>query len=190
MDKWLSRVESSQWLSYVKETLNCACLVSQCIDQETAAVLLHGGEGLDSTLAVSALAQVILSPDSRTVHGYCRNWFSTNPDTYLLLNLNSDLRHWLSGNGFKQVIRSSNVTTVRPWVTLSHEERKTRQHFCCSSTAPGKSCNNSRAVLNLMRDSFFNWPAILIGLNLVLKIYSGKTCLPLTSSWYRIFSGE
>ncbi len=70
MDKWLSRLESSQWLSYVKETLNCACLVSQCIDQETAAVLLHGGEGLDSTLAVSALAQVILSPDSRTVHGY------------------------------------------------------------------------------------------------------------------------
>ena len=93
MDKWLSRVESSQWLSYVKETLNCACLVSQCIDQETAAVLLHGGEGLDSTLAVSALAQVILSPDSRTVHGYCRNWFSTNPDTYLLFNLNSDLKH-------------------------------------------------------------------------------------------------
>ena len=69
MDKWLSRLESSQWLSYVKETLNCACLVSQCIDQEAAAVLLHGGEGLDSTLAVSALAQVILSPDSRTVHG-------------------------------------------------------------------------------------------------------------------------
>ncbi|XP_046643295.1 myotubularin-related protein 9-like [Daphnia pulicaria] len=70
MDKWLSRLESSQWLSYVKETMNCACLVSQCIDQETAAVLLHGGEGLDSTLAVSALAQVILSPDSRTVHGF------------------------------------------------------------------------------------------------------------------------
>lgn len=70
MDKWLSRLESSQWLSYVKETLNCACLVSQCIDQEAAAVLLHGGEGLDSTLAVAALAQVILSPDSRTVHGF------------------------------------------------------------------------------------------------------------------------
>ena len=69
MDKWLSRLESSQWLSHVKETLNCACLVAQCIDQESAAVLLHGGEGLDSTLAVSALAQVILSPDSRTVHG-------------------------------------------------------------------------------------------------------------------------
>lgn len=70
MDKWLSRLESCQWLSHIKETLNCACLVAQCVDQENAAVLLHGADGLDSTLAVTSLAQVILSPDSRTVHGF------------------------------------------------------------------------------------------------------------------------
>lgn len=34
IDKWLSKLESSNWLSHIKDVLNCACLVAQCIDQE------------------------------------------------------------------------------------------------------------------------------------------------------------
>lgn len=34
MDKFLARLESSGWLSHVKDVLMCACLVAQCIDQE------------------------------------------------------------------------------------------------------------------------------------------------------------
>ena len=70
MDKWLSRVESSGWLNQVKEVLTCACLVAQCISEEGASVLVHGSEGLDSTLQVSSLAQIILDPDTRTVVGF------------------------------------------------------------------------------------------------------------------------
>ncbi|KAF4531437.1 hypothetical protein B566_EDAN004207 [Ephemera danica] len=66
---WLSKLDSSNWLGHVKDSLNCACLVAQCLDQEGASVLVHGSEGLDSTLLVCSLAQIILNPDCRTVRG-------------------------------------------------------------------------------------------------------------------------
>ncbi|XP_047493625.1 myotubularin-related protein 9-like [Penaeus chinensis] len=68
-DKWLSRLESSSWMNNIKETLNCACLVAQCLDQEGASVLVHDTDGMDSTLQVTSLAQIILNPDCRTVRG-------------------------------------------------------------------------------------------------------------------------
>ncbi|KFM70519.1 Myotubularin-related protein 9, partial [Stegodyphus mimosarum] len=69
-DKWLSRLESSGWLTNVKDVLTCACLVAQCLDQEGSSVLVHGAEGTDATLTVCALTQIILNPDCRTVHGF------------------------------------------------------------------------------------------------------------------------
>ncbi|XP_074600044.1 myotubularin-related protein 9-like isoform X2 [Brevipalpus obovatus] len=69
-DKFLSKLESCSWLSHVKDVLMCACLVAQCIDQEEASVLVHGAEGMDSTLQVCSLARVILDPDCRTVQGF------------------------------------------------------------------------------------------------------------------------
>lgn len=33
MDKWLSRLDASNWMSHVKDTLDCACLVAQCLDK-------------------------------------------------------------------------------------------------------------------------------------------------------------
>ena len=69
MDKWLSRLESSNWMLHIRDTLNCACLVAQCLDQEGASVLVRGLEGLDATSLVTSLTQVILNPDCRTVRG-------------------------------------------------------------------------------------------------------------------------
>ncbi|KAI1286005.1 Myotubularin-related protein 9 [Halotydeus destructor] len=69
-DKWLSRIESCGWLSHIKDVLMCACVVAQCINEEGASVLVHGAEGMDSTLQVCSLAQIILDPDCRTVHGF------------------------------------------------------------------------------------------------------------------------
>lgn len=89
MDKWLSKLDSSSWLSHIKDVLSSACLVAQCLDQEgekniltsftttniltlsaEVSVLVHGAEGTDSTLQISSLSQVILNPDCRTVHGF------------------------------------------------------------------------------------------------------------------------
>ena len=34
MDKWLSKLEASGWLTHVKDSLTCACVAAQCIDKE------------------------------------------------------------------------------------------------------------------------------------------------------------
>ncbi|NXD73295.1 MTMR9 protein, partial [Eolophus roseicapillus] len=70
MDRWLSRLESCRWLSHVKAALSTACLAAQCMDREEASVLVHGVEGTDTTLLVTALAQVILDPSCRTLTGF------------------------------------------------------------------------------------------------------------------------
>ncbi|XP_043271665.1 myotubularin-related protein 9 [Venturia canescens] len=67
--QWLSRLDNSGWLNAVQSALNAACVAAQCLHQESAAVLVHGGTGRDSTLVVTSLAQTILNPDCRTVRG-------------------------------------------------------------------------------------------------------------------------
>ncbi|XP_071433065.1 myotubularin-related protein 9-like isoform X2 [Pithys albifrons albifrons] len=70
MDRWLGRLESSRWLSHVKAALSTACLAAQCLDREQGSVLVHGAEGTDTTLLVTALAQLILDPSCRTLEGF------------------------------------------------------------------------------------------------------------------------
>ncbi|XP_032877261.1 myotubularin-related protein 9 [Amblyraja radiata] len=70
MDRWLSKLEASSWLSHIKEILTTACLAAQCVDREGASVLVHGSEGIDSTLQVTSLARIILDPQSRTINGF------------------------------------------------------------------------------------------------------------------------
>nr|XP_002129995.1 myotubularin-related protein 9 isoform X2 [Ciona intestinalis] len=69
-EKWQSKLESCNWLSLVKETLSAACLVAQCVDKEGASVLVHGSHGVDCTLQVTALTQVLLDPLCRTMRGF------------------------------------------------------------------------------------------------------------------------
>ncbi|KAL7987196.1 hypothetical protein Chor_006115 [Crotalus horridus] len=66
MDRWLSKLEASNWLTHIKEILTTACLAAQ----EGASVLIHGTEGTDSTLQVTSLAQIILDPRCRTIRGF------------------------------------------------------------------------------------------------------------------------
>lgn len=70
MDKWLSKLESSNWLSHVKDILTCACMIAQCIHYEDASVLVHGSEGYDTTLQVTSLVQLVLDHDCRTINGF------------------------------------------------------------------------------------------------------------------------
>lgn len=68
-DKWLIRLENSGWMGYVLNALNTACVVAQCLDHDGIPVLVHGGKGLDSTIIVTSLVQIILNPDCRTIRG-------------------------------------------------------------------------------------------------------------------------
>lgn len=67
--QWLSRLDNSGWLTAVQSAMNASCVVAQCIHQELSAVLVHGNSGRDSTLIVTSLAQIILNPNCRTIHG-------------------------------------------------------------------------------------------------------------------------
>ena len=69
VDKYLSRLDNSNWLGLVLGALNVSCLVAQCLHQDGCPVLVHGGKGLDTTLIVTSLVQIILNPDCRTVVG-------------------------------------------------------------------------------------------------------------------------
>lgn len=70
MDRWLSRLEGCRWLAHVKEALSTACLAAQGMEREGACILVHGAEGMDSTVLVTSLAQLILDPLSRTMAGF------------------------------------------------------------------------------------------------------------------------
>ncbi|KAJ8981405.1 hypothetical protein NQ317_010343 [Molorchus minor] len=69
-DKWLSRLEASNWLTHIQNCLNTACLGAQCLDKDGASVVVHGTSGLDTTLIVTSTTQMILNPDCRTIRGF------------------------------------------------------------------------------------------------------------------------
>ncbi|XP_026884568.2 myotubularin-related protein 9 isoform X2 [Electrophorus electricus] len=70
MDRWLSKLENSKWLSHVHSALSTAGLVAECVERDGHSVLVHGFEGTDTTLLVTSLAQLILDPASRTFRGF------------------------------------------------------------------------------------------------------------------------
>ncbi|XP_053366154.1 myotubularin-related protein 9 isoform X1 [Clarias gariepinus] len=72
MDRWLSKLENSKWLSHIHSALSTAGLVAECIERDGHSVLVHGSEGTDSTLLVTSLAQIILDPNCRTFTGFLR----------------------------------------------------------------------------------------------------------------------
>ncbi|KAF6031748.1 MTMR9 [Bugula neritina] len=69
-EKFLSKLNSSHWLDFVRDLMICACVVSTYIHKEDATVLVQGSSGTDRVLQVSSLAQVILDPDCRTIRGF------------------------------------------------------------------------------------------------------------------------
>lgn len=70
MDRWLSKLENSKWLSHVQTALSTAGLLAECVERDGHSVLVHGFEGTDSTLLISTLAQLIMDPCCRTLEGF------------------------------------------------------------------------------------------------------------------------
>ncbi|XP_034531465.1 myotubularin-related protein 9 isoform X2 [Notolabrus celidotus] len=70
MDRWLSKLENSKWLSHVQAALSTAGLLAECVERDGHSVLVHGSEGTDSTLLISTLAQIIMDPCCRSLEGF------------------------------------------------------------------------------------------------------------------------
>ncbi len=49
MDRWLSKLEASNWQTHVKEILTTACLAAQCIDRSGTELACYANPGPAST---------------------------------------------------------------------------------------------------------------------------------------------
>ncbi|KAK2565460.1 Myotubularin-related protein 2 [Acropora cervicornis] len=67
--KWLSHLESSQWLAYITSILKGAVTIARFVNKGAAA-LVHCSDGWDRTSQLTSLAQLLLDPFYRTVTGF------------------------------------------------------------------------------------------------------------------------
>ncbi|XP_020624382.1 uncharacterized protein LOC110061862 [Orbicella faveolata] len=66
--KWLSHLESTQWLAYITSILKGAVTIARFVDKGAAA-LVHCSDGWDRTSQLTSLAQLLLDPFYRTITG-------------------------------------------------------------------------------------------------------------------------
>ncbi|CAL8351795.1 unnamed protein product [Merluccius merluccius] len=69
-EKWLSSVENSQWLDYVRTFLKHSCEVVYLLEGMNASVILQEEEDRDLNCVVSSLVQIMLDPHFRTLSGF------------------------------------------------------------------------------------------------------------------------
>ncbi|CAL8364679.1 unnamed protein product [Gadus morhua 'NCC'] len=69
-EKWLSSVENSQWLDYVRTFLKHSCDVVYILEGLNASVILQEEEGRDLSCVVSSLVQIMVDPHFRSLSGF------------------------------------------------------------------------------------------------------------------------
>lgn len=70
IDKWLSKLESSNWFNNIRQILHVAVCISDEMHNKNGCVLVHGSDGTDNTLIITSLVQLILNPKCRTIKGF------------------------------------------------------------------------------------------------------------------------
>ncbi|XP_031571649.1 uncharacterized protein LOC116305818 [Actinia tenebrosa] len=77
--KWLSHLESTQWLAYIAAILKGATTIARFIEKGVSA-LVHCSDGWDRTSQLTSLAQILLDPYYRTFTGFLvlieKEWIS------------------------------------------------------------------------------------------------------------------
>eukprot|EP00794_Sanderia_malayensis_P018024 gene18024-19829_t len=69
-DKWLSQLESTQWLTHISNVMRGAALVAHYVSDKGTSVLVHCSDGWDRTPQLTSLAQILLDPYYRTFDGF------------------------------------------------------------------------------------------------------------------------
>ncbi|KAI1725711.1 myotubularin-like phosphatase domain-containing protein [Ditylenchus destructor] len=70
---WIGKLAASGWLQSIADTISGAGVVAQCVHCEGSGevpIVVHGAEGVDSTLLVTSIAQLCLDSDARTLRGF------------------------------------------------------------------------------------------------------------------------
>nr|XP_055055916.1 myotubularin-related protein 12 [Misgurnus anguillicaudatus] len=68
--KWFSSLESSGWLDIIRQCLQKAVDVVECLEKDNTNVLITEEEGTDLCCVISSLAQIMLDPYYRTLTGF------------------------------------------------------------------------------------------------------------------------
>ncbi|CAL8248947.1 unnamed protein product [Merluccius merluccius] len=68
--KWLSSLDSCGWLDIIRQCLQKAVEVVECLEKENANVLIMEEGGSDLCCVISSLAQLMLDPFYRTLPGF------------------------------------------------------------------------------------------------------------------------
>ena len=70
MDRYLNKLESSNWLLNIRQALYLACCIADELHNKNSCILIHGWDGWDNTLVVTSLVQILLNPECRTLIGF------------------------------------------------------------------------------------------------------------------------
>ncbi|XP_065887674.1 myotubularin-related protein 2-like isoform X2 [Dysidea avara] len=78
--RWLSMLESTQWLSFISLIMKSSVVISQFMDKQSGSVLVHCSDGWDRTSQLSSLSQLMMDPYYRTIDGFIvlieKEWLS------------------------------------------------------------------------------------------------------------------
>ena len=70
IDKWLSKLESSNWPAITRQVSHVAACIADKMHNKNGCVVMHGFEGTDNTLIISSIVQLLLNPECRTIKGF------------------------------------------------------------------------------------------------------------------------
>uniref|UniRef100_A0AAR2J264 Myotubularin-related protein 12 n=1 Tax=Pygocentrus nattereri TaxID=42514 RepID=A0AAR2J264_PYGNA len=68
--KWFSTLENTGWLDIIRQCLQKAVEVVECLEKENTNVLIMEEEGSDLCCVISSLVQIMLDPHFRTLTGF------------------------------------------------------------------------------------------------------------------------
>lgn len=79
-NQFFYKLDASTWFFSIRQALYLAFLIADEIHNKNGCFLIHGWDGLDNTLLISSLAQILLDPVSRTLDGFIdlieREWLN------------------------------------------------------------------------------------------------------------------
>jgi len=68
--KWLSILDSSQWLHHLSRILTSVVKLVECVDKKATSVVVHCSDGWDRTPQLTGLSCLLLDPYYRTIIGF------------------------------------------------------------------------------------------------------------------------
>lgn len=70
MDRYLNKLESSNWFLNIRQAMYLSSCIADELHNKNSCILIHGWDGIDNTLVVTSLVQILLNSECRTLKGF------------------------------------------------------------------------------------------------------------------------